>query len=102
MKRILALTLAVLMIVACFAGCGKAKDDDVVTNPTGGDTQQKVITVGYTIYEPMNYKDANGKLVGYDTELAEKVFGNLGYQVIFQEIVCNALFFCFSAIEIDS
>ena len=42
--------------------------------------------VGYTIYEPMNYKDDSGKLVGFDTELAEKVFGNLGYTVMFQEI----------------
>jgi len=48
---------------------------------------EETITVGYTIYEPMNYQDENGKLVGFDTELAEKVFTNLGYKVIFQEIV---------------
>ncbi len=34
----------------------------------------------------MNYKDENGKLVGFDTELAEKVFEGLGYDVLFQEI----------------
>ena len=28
----------------------------------------------------------DGKLIGFDTELAEAVFGNLGYTVIFQEI----------------
>ena len=72
MKKFFALILAVLMIVTCFAGCG---------------AQQKTIVVGYTIYAPMNYLDESGKLIGYDTELAEKVFGNLGYNVIFQEIV---------------
>ncbi len=71
MKKLLALLMTVLMIVACFAGCG-TKD---------------VITVGYTIYEPMNYLDENGELVGYDTELAKAVFENLGYEVLFQEIV---------------
>ena len=71
MKKFIAIMLASLLIVACFAGCNATK---------------KTVVVGYTIYEPMNYLDANGKLVGYDTELAEAVFGALGYEVIFQEI----------------
>ncbi len=71
MKKLLALIMSVLLILTCFAGCGK----------------EKTVVVGYTIYEPMNYKDETGKLVGFDTELAEAVFGNLGYKVIFQEIV---------------
>lgn len=70
MKKIIALLL-VLSTVFCFAACGKS------------DT----IVVGYTIYEPMNYKDASGELVGFDTELAKAVFANLGYDdVIFKEI----------------
>ena len=68
--KLLSLVFAVVMCVLCFASCGSA------------DT----IVVGYTIYEPMNYKDANGKLVGFDTELAEAVFENLGYKVVFKEI----------------
>jgi polar amino acid transport system substrate-binding protein len=47
---------------------------------------ENVVVVGYTIYEPMNYKNENGELVGFDTELAEKVFTNLGYKVSFKEI----------------
>lgn len=71
MKKILALLMSILMIVACFAGCAK---------------EEKTIVVGYTIYKPMNYLDESGKLVGYDTELAEAVFKNLGYKTIFKEI----------------
>lgn len=71
MKKFLALILAVLMMAVCFAGCS---------------ANQKTVVVGYTIYEPMNYIDANGKLIGFDTELAEAVFANLGYKVVFKEI----------------
>lgn len=71
MKKVLAIVLATLMMVLCLAGCAGTK---------------KTVTVGYTIYEPMNYKDENGTLIGFDTELAEKVFANLGYEVIFKEI----------------
>ena len=71
MKKLLAIILAALMVMTMFVGCGK---------------QQETIVVGYTIYKPMNYKDESGKLVGFDTELAEAVFGNLGYKVLFQEI----------------
>jgi polar amino acid transport system substrate-binding protein len=72
MKKIIALTLAVLMLVACFVGCGKE--------------EKKTVVVGYTIYAPMNYLDEAGNLIGYDTDLAKAVFEGLGYEVIFQEI----------------
>ena len=80
MKKLIALIMSIAMLL-CFAGCG-AKD-----TASDADAKKDVIVVGYTIYEPMNYKDDNGKLVGYDTELAEAVFTNLGYEVLFQEIV---------------
>ena len=75
-KKILAIVMSIVLvlgIVCAFAACGD-------------DAEKKTVVVGYTIYEPMNYLDESGKLVGYDTELAEKVFGNLGYEVIFKEI----------------
>ncbi len=71
MKKFTALLLAALLALGCLSACGST---------------EKVITVGYTVYEPMNYPDDSGKLVGFDTELAEKVFTNLGYQVIFKLI----------------
>lgn len=77
MKKIIALVLSLVMVACCFAACGS---DNVDNN------EKKTVVVGYTIYEPMNYKDESGKLVGFDTELAEAVFGNLGYEVSFREI----------------
>ena len=76
MKKIVALLLVVLLLMSCFVGCGKKQAETVV--------------VGYTIYAPMNYyEEGSDKLVGFDTELAEAVFANLGYEVLFQEIDWN-------------
>jgi len=70
MKKLLALLLSIMLICCVFTGCGA----------------KGTVVVGYTIYEPMNYLDDNGKLVGFDTELAEAVFKGLGYKVVFKEI----------------
>ncbi len=71
MKKLMAMILvAVMLMSCCFVGCNA----------------KKTVVVGYTIYEPMNYFDEAGELVGYDTDLAKAVFENLGYEVIFQEI----------------
>ncbi len=70
MKKLFALLLATLLLVTGLAGCG---------------AKEKII-VGYTLYEPMNYLDNDGKLIGFDTELAEAVFEELGYEVVFKEI----------------
>ena len=85
MKKILALILAGLMLFS-LAACGGNTTTDEKTTDAPVDEAKETVVVGYTIYEPMNYLDENGKLVGFDTELAEKVFSNLGYEVIFQEI----------------
>ncbi|MGN0662015.1 MAG: transporter substrate-binding domain-containing protein [Faecalibacterium sp.] len=42
--------------------------------------------VGYTVYEPMNYTDADGNFTGFDTELAVAVCAKLGVEPEFVEI----------------
>ena len=78
MKKLIALLMTLALLVACFAGCGGKKDNN---------EKKETIVVGYTIYEPMNYFDEDGKtLIGFDTDLAKAVFEGLGYEVMFQEI----------------
>ena len=36
------------------------------------------MVIGYTVYEPMNYTDADGNFTGFDTELATAVCEKLG------------------------
>ena len=73
MKKLFAVMLAAFLVVMLFASCA----------------QKEMVVVGYTIYEPMNYEDESGKLVGFDTELAEAVFEKLGYTVSFKRIDWN-------------
>ena len=80
MKKIIALLLS-LSLLFCFAGCGEKKNDDKTDNTP----KQENVVVGYTIYEPMNY-EVDGKLVGFDTELAEAVFEKINCNVVFKLI----------------
>jgi len=94
MKKILALTLAILMVATMCVGlasCGKSSDWKKI------EKDGKFIC-GITIYAPMNYYDANGDLVedstgtlvGFDTELAQLVAKKLGVDVEFKEIEWGA------------
>ena len=85
MKKIIALALVLAAAIALFAGCG----------------EEKTVVVGYTDYAPMNYLDENGKLIGFDTELAEAVFEGLGYKVIFKEIEWSAKYTDLNSGNID-
>ena len=84
-KKLFAIILCVALLAAvcAFAACGGKTETP--ENSSGTDTSN-VITVGYTVYEPMNYLDENNELVGFDTDLAKAVFEKLGYTVLFKEI----------------
>jgi polar amino acid transport system substrate-binding protein len=71
MKKLLAIALALTMVVA-LAACG-SKDKDV-------------LVCGVTVFDPMNYRDANGDWTGFDTEFALKVGEKLDMKVEFQLI----------------
>lgn len=83
MKKILALVLALVMCVSAFAmtSCAPNPEEDWENIKAEG----KFI-VGMTLFEPINYKDDSGKLIGFDTEFAEAVAAYLGVSVEFQEI----------------
>lgn len=84
MKKLLTILVAGLLAVcACFSlvGCGNSESSSQYV-----DTKTKNITVGITNAAPMNYKNSDGKWVGFDTDLAVTTFNALGYNVMFKEI----------------
>ncbi len=67
--KILALALAVLAAISCFAGCGKKKSDKLV--------------VGITEFAPMDYQDKDGNWIGFDADMATEFAKSLGMDVEF-------------------
>ena len=74
MKKIIALTLA-LVTLAC---CGLAL--------SSCQPEEEELIIGITYFAPMNYKDDSGNLIGFETEFAKAVCKELGMKPKFQEI----------------
>ncbi len=61
------------------------------SNPAGDSDWEYIkgkgkMVIGVTVYDPMNYQDANGKWIGFDTEYAEAVCAKLGVTAEFKII----------------
>ena len=91
MKKIIALTLALLMALSLFTACGSsapAADAPAAEAPAApsdlADIQAKgKIVVGITDYAPMDYKDDNGEWTGFDAEFARLFAEELGVECEF-------------------
>lgn len=89
MKRFKAFSLILLLIVPLFllAGC-----ENLTTRANTQDTwsriqRRKKVIVGLDdSFVPMGFRQKNGKLVGYDVDLARAVFKQYGIKVDFQPI----------------
>lgn len=82
MKKFLSFLLILTLAAALLAGCGKpAEKADWEYIADKG-----TLVIGMTIFDPMNYRDAEGNLTGFDTELAQAVCEKLGVKAEFIEI----------------
>ena len=79
MKKLFTLLVTAILALTCVFGLTACGDEYANIRPN-------TISVGYTDYPPMNYKNDDGVLVGFDTELALMVFNALGYEVNFKPI----------------
>lgn len=112
-KKLIALILAALAVVMCFAfaACGDKTTDGNATagNATDGNAASDLayikekgkLVVGMTDYAPMNFKDENGAWTGFDTEFAQAVAAKLGVEVEFIEINWDNKFIELAAKDID-
>lgn len=77
------LTAVAVSASGLLAGCGSASSSTSDYEYIQGKGK---LVIGMTIFNPMNYYDENGKLIGFDTELAEAVCAKLNLTPEFQEI----------------
>ena len=101
MKRFVSAFLAGAMALS-LAACGGAASTSTVASSASASRsaaasetaasdldyikEKGKMVIGYTVYEPMNYTDADGNFTGFDTELATAVCEKLGVEPEFVEI----------------
>ena len=99
MKKLISMALAAGMAVSLAACGGAASSSAPAADSAAASTTEAAadsdlayiqgkgkMTIGYTVYEPMNYTDADGNFTGFDTELATAVCEKLGVEPEFVEI----------------
>ncbi len=83
MKKLVSITLALVMCLFCFASCASEVDNSKDLEYI---QEKGSLIVGITLLEPLDFKGENGEWVGFDAELAKAVGEKLGVEVKFQEI----------------
>ena len=102
MKRLVSAFLAGAMALSLAACGGAASTSTVASSAASGSAaasasetaasdldyikEKGKMVIGYTVYEPMNYTDADGNFTGFDTELATAVCEKLRVEPEFVEI----------------
>ncbi len=102
MKRLVSAFLAGAIALSLAACGGAASTSTVASSAASGSAaasasetaasdldyikEKGKMVIGYTVYEPMNYTDADGNFTGFDTELATAVCEKLGVEPEFVEI----------------
>ncbi len=86
MKRFVSIVLIILFTLT-FSACASNNEATTGQESSGSNAPADDLTyikekgnliIGITPYEPMNYEDKEGKLVGFDTEYAEALCAKLG------------------------
>lgn len=114
-KRLLAMAMMMVLIVSLTACKNNASSDttqgDAQVQGTVADSSAEddfeyvknkgKLVIGITIYEPMNYRNENNELVGFDTEYAQAVCEKLGLEPEFIEINWDTKVFELESKNID-
>lgn len=85
MKKLLSVLLAGIMCMS-MASCGGNKADSDTSSDLAYIKDKGTMTIGITLFAPMDYKDDNGDLIGFDKELGDAVCEKLGVKPDFVEI----------------
>ena len=89
MKRIIALAVTVVLMAACFVGCGSSSD-----SKDGGKietvTEGKLTMATNAEFPPYEYYEGE-KVVGIDAEVAEKIADKLGLELEIKDVSFDSI-----------
>ncbi len=86
MKTRIALSLALVLCIFAFAGCGNASQTPAAAQAPAG----KLIVGLDDTFAPMGFRSEAGELIGFDIDLANAVGEVMNYEIVFQPIAWEA------------
>ncbi|MFH0875035.1 MAG: ABC transporter substrate-binding protein [archaeon] len=91
-----------VLLSACAPGVKKESENTLTDNSLADIKSRGKLIVGtFPALEPMVFKDTNGEISGYDSDLAKEIASNLGVEVEFKEIAFPELINSLSKDDID-
>lgn len=101
MKKLLSILLVTLMVFS-FAACGGDKDDQSAGNQYGL-LEEGVLKVAMEAeYPPMEFKDENGNLTGFDVDMMKAIGEKLGVEIQYVEMEWAGIFMGLTAGNYDA
>ncbi len=102
MKKLLSVLLAVLLIFS-FAACGNNDDNNDQAGNKYGLLEDGVLKVAMEAeYPPMEFKDENGNLVGFDVDMMKAIGEKLGVEIQYVEMEWAGIFMGLTAGNYDA
>ena len=90
MKKVLTLVLSALLIASAVFTLASCGTNGAATGDAAAIEKKGYFVCGITVYDPMNYFNDDGDLIGFDTEFAKAVAAELGLEAKFQVITWSS------------
>ncbi|MGN1080667.1 MAG: transporter substrate-binding domain-containing protein [Acutalibacteraceae bacterium] len=91
MKKLIALLMAAMMVVLCFAGCG-----------SDSTAEKTWIVATDTVFKPFEYTDANGNFVGIDVDILAAIAEDQGFKYELRSLGWDASIAACQATQADA
>ena len=86
MKKIIGIILAIITVVTCvfaFAACKGSIED---ATPDGIKKYGSLVVATNAYFPPFEYKDENGKITGWDMDIAKALADKLGVELVIEDM----------------
>ena len=87
MKKVIGMILAIALVAACvcaFAACDKKGITD--STPDGIKAYGSLVVATNAYFPPFEYKDDNGKITGWDMDIAAELAKRLGVKLVIEDM----------------
>ncbi|KZL89566.1 ABC transporter substrate-binding protein [Clostridium magnum] len=111
MKKIFSMFIILVLSISVLAGCGQGTSESKLTSSSNNSSKEnsldrvkkagKIIIGIDDTYPPMEFKDKDNKLVGYDIDIANEIGKKLGTKVEFVPTAWDGIFMALQSKKFD-